>query len=71
MALPADFDRDLWFDPLTFEGLIGSSFAREGSAYSSLFRADGFAKPKAELMQIPWVAKKIAQWENEAVAFRV
>jgi 5-methyltetrahydrofolate--homocysteine methyltransferase len=71
IPLPADFDRDLWFDPLTFEGLIGSSFAREGSAYSSLFRADGFAKPKAELMQIPWVAKKIAQWENEAVAFRV
>ena len=70
MTLPADFDRELWFDPLTFQGLIGSALAREGACYSSLFRADGFAKPKADLMQIPWVAKKIAAWERDAATFK-
>lgn len=23
MRVPTDFDRDLWFDPLTFQGLVG------------------------------------------------
>lgn len=53
MTLPADFDRDLWPDPLTFQGLVG--LALSNGHYLELFRADGFAKPKAELMQLPWV----------------
>lgn len=47
MTLPSDFDRDLWFDPLTFQGLIGVSLSRH--KYAELFRADGFAKPMADV----------------------
>jgi len=49
--LPADFERDLWLDPLTFFGLVGSSIV--GGFYSDLFRADGFSKSKAEIWLIP------------------
>ena len=43
MSLPADFDAKLWFDPLTFQGLVGAGLAR--GCYASLFRdTDGFAK---------------------------
>lgn len=58
MALPADFDRDLWLDPLTFQGLVGAAIATD--LYSDLFREDGFAKPKAELMKDPRLATIIA-----------
>lgn len=54
MNLPADFDADLWLDPLTFQFLLGHVFAHPANhLYSRLFRADGFAKPKAELMALP------------------
>lgn len=57
MSLPADFDRDLWLDPLTFQGLIGTAIAMRGNVYAKLFRAsDGFAKPIAELRQVPEIA---------------
>ena len=59
MTLPADFDPDLWFDPMTFEGLIGVALSRH--KYAELFRPDGYAKPKAELMQLPWVRDAVEQ----------
>ena len=48
MSLPPDFDQMLWFDPLTFQGIIGRSIAH--GIYENLFRPDGFAKPKSELL---------------------
>lgn len=52
MALPADFDRDRWFDPLTFQGLIGSALAY--GCYRELFReSGGFAKSRDELLSSP------------------
>ncbi len=51
MTLPADFDKDLWFDPLTFQAIVGRSLAI--GKYTDLFREDGFAKPKADLLAIP------------------
>jgi hypothetical protein len=47
MGMPADFDRDLWLDPLRFEGLVGAAIAC--GLYRDLFREDGFAKPIADL----------------------
>ena len=44
---------------MTFEGLIGVALSRH--KYAELFRADGFAKPKAELMQLPWVRDAVEQ----------
>lgn len=55
MPLPPDFDRELWLDPLAFQGLVGRALAAD--VYSRLFRPDGFAKPIAELSQDPDVAK--------------
>jgi hypothetical protein len=57
MALPADFDRELWLDPLTFQGLVGSACC--DGYYTDLFREDGFAKPIAELMEMPKARKYI------------
>ncbi len=65
MTLPADFDRDLWFDPMTFEGLIGVALSRH--KYAELFRADGYAKPKAESIQLPWVRDAVEQEQREAL----
>jgi hypothetical protein len=55
--LPSDFNRDLWLDPLTFEGLVGAAIA--DGLYSELFRADGFAKPIGELRQDKRLARLI------------
>ena len=52
--LPPDFDRTKWFSPLTFEGIVGSALAH--GIYRELFRADGFAKSKAELLADPKLA---------------
>lgn len=49
MALPQDFDPSAWLDPLEFQGLIGCVLASPKASYRALFRADGFAKPLAEL----------------------
>lgn len=58
MALPADFDKDLWLDPLTFQGLIGAVIADSRADYRSLFRAsDNFAKPIAELVKDPAILR--------------
>lgn len=57
MRVPTDFDRDLWFDPLTFQGLVGTSLSN--GKYNDLFRPDGFAKPRDELTKLPWVARAI------------
>ena len=46
---PKDFEATLWFAPLTWQGILGRSAAR-GVDYSLLFRDDGFARPKAELL---------------------
>lgn len=54
MALPPDFQADLWLDPLTFQGLIGASIAQ--GSYLDLFRPEGFAKSEAELRRTPWIA---------------
>lgn len=71
MGLPADFDRDLWLDPLSFEGLVGAAIAH--GLYAELFREDGFAKSVAQLREHPKVAKLLdraavlearAGWEN-------
>jgi hypothetical protein len=59
MGLPADFNRELWLDPLTFQGLVGHSFA--GGFYFDLFRQDGFAKSKAELWLIPKARKYLVR----------
>ena len=67
MTLPADFDRDLWPDPITFQGLVGVALSNGG--YSDLFRADGFSKSLAELQQIPWAAAKLAKWGRNAIRF--
>jgi len=50
-AMPPDFDRELWLDPLAFFGLTGHAVA--SGFYFDLFRPDGFAKSKAELWLIP------------------
>lgn len=55
MTLPPDFDRELWLDPLSFEGLIGRALA--SGMYAELFREDGFAKPIAELRQDRRIAR--------------
>jgi hypothetical protein len=62
MSLPADFDRTLWFSPLTFQGIIGASIAHD--CYELLFRPDGFARPKAELLADPRVAKAMPDAEE-------
>lgn len=54
--LPSDFDQQLWFAPLTWQGILGRSFAHNVE-YRLLFRDDGFARPKAELLADPRVAK--------------
>jgi len=46
---PKDFDATLWFAPLTWQGILGRSAARNVD-YKMLFREDGFARPKAELL---------------------
>jgi len=56
MALPPDFDHDLWLDPLSFFGLVGTVCAQSKVSYRDLFREDGFAKPKADLMKVPGMA---------------
>jgi hypothetical protein len=55
MGLPKDFDASLWFSPLTFQGIIGRGMAH--NVYRQLFRPDGFARTKAELLADPSVAK--------------
>jgi hypothetical protein len=57
VPLPADFDRGLWLDPMTFQGLVGAVLASSKVEYRELFRADGFAKPQAELRQNRHIAK--------------
>lgn len=57
MGLPADFDSDLWLDPLRFEGLIGRVMASRKVDYTDLFREDKFAKPIAELRKNKHIAK--------------
>lgn len=59
MGLPADFDRELWLDPLTFQGLVGATLASRKVEYRELFRKDGFAKPIADLRENPEIAKLI------------
>lgn len=59
MSLPADFNRELWLDPLKFEGLIGAVLASSKIEYRDLFRSDGFAKPIADLRQNSEIAKLI------------
>lgn len=56
MKLPADFDRELWLDPLAFKGLVGRVLASDKAEYASLFRDDGFAKPIADLLNDQRVA---------------
>lgn len=55
MGIPADFDETLWFSPLTFQGILGRAAAH--GIYEELFREDGFARPKAELLADPRVRK--------------
>lgn len=55
MALPDDFNSALWFSPLTFQGILGRAVAQ--GIYHELFRGDGFAKPKAELLADKRLAK--------------
>lgn len=57
MTLPADFDREHWLDPLTFEGLVGATLASPKVEYRDLFREDGFAKPIASLRENKCIAK--------------
>lgn len=59
MSLPPDFDRSLWLDPLTFQGLIGATLASSKVNYCDLFREDGFAKPIASLRENRRIAKLI------------
>jgi hypothetical protein len=56
MALPNDYDRALWLDPLRFQGLIGRVIASPKASYRDLFREDGFAKPISELKQTDGIA---------------
>lgn len=53
--LPPDFDPAKWFDQLTFQGILGRAMAC--GIYAELFRSDGFAKPKAELLADKRLAK--------------
>ena len=64
MALPADFDDALWLRPHVFQGLVGVSLAR--NFYEKLFRQDGFAKPRADLIKDRRIAKAIAELERPA-----
>ncbi len=62
MALPADFDPRLWFSPLTFQGILGRAAAC--GIYTELFRPDGFARPKAELLADPRVARAMPKQDE-------
>lgn len=68
MALPADFDPELWPDAAMFQGLVGSAIA--GGYYTDLFRADGFCKPLADLRQHPKIAKHIDRELHERTEWR-
>jgi hypothetical protein len=57
MPVPRDFERQLWLDPLKFQGLIGAVLASKEVEYTELFRADGFAKPEADLRSDPRIAE--------------
>ena len=63
MAVPPDFDRSLWLDPLAFQGLIGATLANNKIQYRDLFRSDGFAKPISELRANRHIAKLIDDME--------
>jgi len=58
--LPADYDETLWLSPYQFFGLVGRPLAHTG-VYTQLFRQDGFAKPRVELMQIPAIRALIEE----------
>lgn len=59
MPLPDDFEQERWLRPLQFQGLIGRVLASSRVQYRDLFRADGFAKPIADLRADPEIAKLI------------
>ena len=61
--LPSDFDQRLWFAPFTWQGIIGRCLAHNVE-YRLLFRDDGFARPKAELLADPRVVKAMPDEEE-------